>query len=240
VALTPPKMTEPFSIATGVAGIITLSSAVVAAGYKYFNSVRSASTEMKDLIREIAFMHMLVSKYATQSLSACNPYSPFISLVDQEIFDDCHDVLRRVQKHLDHSLFMDGSHEKNVFKHLLWPLKRDDIVRGRERISRLCAILNTATTIDNANSLEKLLEMQELGLKHTQQLASNSHDIEERKILDWLSMYNPRAKHSATKILQQPGTSDWLLQEQTITAWIDQGGFLWLNGSCGIGKSVLV
>lgn len=54
-------MAEPLSIASGVAGIITLSNAVVAAGYSYFNSVRSAPEDLKDLVREIALLNMLIS-----------------------------------------------------------------------------------------------------------------------------------------------------------------------------------
>lgn len=234
-------MTDPLSIASGVAGIITLSSAVVAAGYKYFSSVRSAPNDLKDLVREISLLHTIVSQFATYSLdSSQGPHKALDALVDQAVFKDCSATLKAVQKHLDNHILVQGKTTKNALETLSWPLKKDDIAKGRERIARLCALLNTANTLDNTRSLGRLQEIQTMSLKQSTELLKFSHSSEERKILDWLSILDSGPKHNATKSLQQPGTSDWLLQREAVLSWIHTGGFLWINGRSGNGKTVLV
>ena len=233
-------MAEPLSVASGVAGIITLSSAVVAAGYKYLNSVRSAPEDLKDLIREIASLNTLISQLVTLSLSAGpSPRDALVALADQNVLQDCQQTLLTVQKHVN-SCELISSRRKNAIKILSWPMKQKDIVKGRESISRLCSILTAAVTIDNASSLVEMELIQQRSLVHTETLVSISHNMEEQKILAWLSTFNPEAKHIATTALQQPGTSDWLLQKQAVITWIDSGDFLWLYGASGTGKTVLV
>lgn len=234
-------MAEPLSIASGVAGIITLSSAVVAANYTYFSSVRSASEDLKNLVREISLLNTLVLQFATQSLDKGQaPRKALDALVDQAVFDDCLATLKAVQKHLDHIQLTPGSSSKNALRALTWPLKKDEIAKGRERIERLCTLLTTANALDNTRALGRLEASQRTNLEYNKELLRIFHSTEERKMLDWLSMHDPRPKHNATRILQQPGTSDWLLQKGIVAEWIDQGGFLWINGPSGCGKTVLV
>ncbi|KAH7363690.1 hypothetical protein BKA66DRAFT_552081 [Pyrenochaeta sp. MPI-SDFR-AT-0127] len=231
-------MAEPFSIASGIAGIITLSSAVVTAGYKYFSSVRSAPNDLKDLIREIASLNTLASQLVAYSLSPdADPQLALNALIDLDVLQDCEMTILSVQKHLESC---ELSWQKNTAKKLLWPMKREDIVKGREHINRLCTVLISAVTVDNSASLLRLEKMQRSDLKHTENLARISHDIEEQKMLTWLSILQPNTKHNATTILQQPGTSDWLLEKKPIIEWIDSGDFLWLYGPSGVGKTVLV
>lgn len=234
-------MAEPLSIASGVAGIITLSSAVVAAGYKYFSSVRSAPEDLKDLIREISLLNTLISHFATQSFETGRaPRKALDALVDQAVFKDCFATLEAVQKHLDNSQLALGSTRKNAVRVLIWPLKKDDIAKGRERVERLCNLLNTANSFDNTRSLERLEKLQHTSLEHTNAVLTITHSVEERKMLDWLSTLDPRPKHAATKNLQRLGTSDWFLQRDDVADWVNHGGLLWMNGSSGTGKTVLM
>jgi hypothetical protein len=83
-------MVEPLSVASGVAGIITLNSAVVAAGYKYIDAVRSAPKEIKDLMREICFLNTIVSQLATHTLSTDSGSHPaLVALDDEHVFQEC-------------------------------------------------------------------------------------------------------------------------------------------------------
>jgi len=234
-------MAEPLSIASGVAGIITLSSAVVAAGYKYFNSVRSAPEDLKILVREIGGLNTLISQLATHALARDSSSRPTLeALLDQDILQDCERTLVAVQNHLQSFELTNTSRRKNAIKILAWPLKREDLVKGREHISRLCALLITAINVDNASAIATIEQMQRRNTDNTQALVGASHDLEVQRILGWLSTFNPSVKHTATKLLQHPGTSEWLLQKQAVEDWVDRGNFLWLHGPSGCGKTVLV
>tara|TARA_R110002003_G_scaffold534_7_gene20266 strand:- start:6011 stop:6724 length:714 start_codon:yes stop_codon:yes gene_type:complete len=237
-------MVEPLSVASGVAGIITLSSAVVAAGYKYIDAVRSAPKEIKDLMREICFLNTIVSQLATHTLSTDSGSHPaFVALDDKHIFQDCEATLLAVQRRLSGCKLSNNSHgTRNGVRIWSWPMTQKEIIQGRERISRLCSILTAAITLDNATSLTRLEHAQQMSIEKVDALLSTSHDVEEQKILAWLSTLRPKVKHTATAELQQPGTCDWLLQEELIQNWMSGAGpsFVWLQGSSGCGKTVLV
>jgi hypothetical protein len=230
-------MAEPLSIASGVAGIITLSSAVVAAGYKYLSSVRSAPEDLKKLIQEIAALNTLISQLVAHSLTLDGPHKAIDAVADQDLIQSCQQTLNSVQEYLRESNPGSGSRGKNAIKVLWWPLKRDDIVKGRDHIRRLCSTLTTALTLDNASALARIERIQKNSFENT---ASLVHNIEERKILRWLSELDPVPKQKATILMQQPGTSDWLLRKQAVLDWIVDGQFLWLYGPSGCGKTVLV
>jgi len=67
----------------------------------------------------------------------------------------------------------------------------------------------------------------------------DADEIQEQKMLDWLSSPNPAAKHTATTLLKQSGTDEWFLEEQTVPNWPSHGKLLGLYGISGTGKTML-
>lgn len=234
-------MAEPLSIASGIAGIITLSSAVVATGYKYLDSVSSAPEELKDLICEIASINSLLSQLISHSVSQnLGLQDAFDALAQQNVLRDCEETLYKVQSLLHDCELTTGKRHRKALNVLFWPLKQKEIIKNRDRLSRLCTSLHTAISIDNASALKRIEKKREGDAEVTRYIAQDSHDIQVQKVLAWLSSVNPIGKHTATAILQQPGTYDWFLREQVFLDWMNHGDFLWLHGPSGTGKTVLM
>ncbi|KAF2827073.1 hypothetical protein CC86DRAFT_416916 [Ophiobolus disseminans] len=226
-------MAEPLSIVSGIAGIVTLSGAVVAAGYRYINAVASAPKDVRDVVREVAALSALLSQLVAQSLPP-SPSSRYVfdTLVRQNVIQDCEVILRSIQKSLQACTPIDEQTRQNALKALAWPLKQKDIAKNGERINRLCAILRTALSIDNTSTLARIENQQT-------QVVLSVHDSNERQMLAWLSPISPIEKHVAATTLVQPGTCDWIFREQAFNQWMDEGKFLWVHGASGIGKTVL-
>jgi IS30 family transposase len=93
----PSTMAEPLSIASGIAGIITLSTAVLTAGYKYLNSVSTAPEEFKSLVRETASLNAVLSQLISHSLSEqIVPQIVSHTLVQQDVLQDCKQTLYNI------------------------------------------------------------------------------------------------------------------------------------------------
>lgn len=150
-------MAEPLSIASGIAGLITLSAAVLTAGYNYVNSVSSAPADFKSLIRETASLNGLLSKFVSYSPSDQKvqqiAFTPFLL---QDLLQDFEEILCNIQSLIRDCGLVGGSRRKNAINALLWPLKQKEIVKNRERLDRLCARLNTAISIESASTLRTL------------------------------------------------------------------------------------
>jgi hypothetical protein len=234
-------MADPISIGSGIAGLISLSSAVLAAGFHYVNSVSSAPEDFKNLVRETASLSGLLSQFVSHSLSEQTVQQiGSHTIIQQDIQQDCAATLRNIQSLIRDCEFAGGHRRKTAVNALLWPLKQKEIIKNRERLGRLCASLHTAISIESAATLQTLEHEQKWGNVAIRELARNAEEIQEQKMLDWLSPLDPTVKHTASMLLKQPGTDEWFLEEKTFLEWLNDGSLLWLYGASGTGKTVLM
>ena len=234
-------MADPLSIAFGITNLATLSTAVLAAGYKYLSTVSSAPEELQGLLLETAALSAVLSQLDSHSLSEklVNQISSQ-TLVQQEILRECRENLLNIQSLISDCELVGRNGRKNPVNALLWPLKKDKIIKNRERLCRLCASLHTSISIESASTLRHLKQDQEWGNAAIGELTLNAHGFREQKILEWLSTLDSTAKHTATTILKQPGTDEWFLRERSFLDWLDRGKLLWVHASSGRGKTVLM
>ena len=223
---------DPVSLATGITGLITLSTAVVTEGCKYLKSVSAAPKEFRDLVRETASLSAVLSQIVPQSLTegTADGYRG----VRVELLKDCEDTLRNVQSVVDECASV-GQTGANA---LLWPRRKTKIVKNREPLSRLCATLHAAVSLEGVVTLRMLEREQRYSSEFIKTLTQHVDETQSQKILDWLSVYDPATKHKTTSASRHPNTYEWILKEPVLLQWLDQGSLLWLRGSSGTGKTV--
>lgn len=235
------KMAEPLSIASGIAGVITLSSAIATAGYKFTSSVKSAPEELKGLVDETKYLSTLLSQLGHFQVS--HPVSSnvgFIKLLEDNILSDIQTSLHEVGRQLKLQEKLQERHSKRIIGSVLWPLKRNDIVKIRERITRLCAIIHTSITSDGFSRLASIEAAQNESLETQKEVVWHVQQSEQEKILCWLSILDHVHKQQATALLRRPSTFDWFFQERTFLDWKSNSKILWLSAPSGAGKTVLL
>ena len=234
-------MAEPLSIASGVAGLVTLVNEVLIAGYKYVKSVASAPDDIKSLVHETSVLSAVLSQFVSHSLSEQTAQqADSHALVQQDVLHACEETLHDIRSLIHDFELVGGNRRKNAVNALLWPLKQQEIIKNRERLGRLCAILRTAISIENTSTLRTLEQGQRWGNEVIGELVRNADEIQEQKMLDWLSSLDPRVKHAAATLLKQPGTHEWFLKEKSVLDWLSHGNLFWLNGGSGSGKTILM
>ena len=202
-------MADAISIASGIAGLVTLSAAVLAAGYRYVSSVSSASQDFRNLIRETASINAVLSQLVSHSLeNQGGQRLDYCNLPQQDVLEDCEETLCNVQSLIRDCELVSRRGGKNVMNTLLWPIKKRDIVKHHERLSRLCASLHMLVSVGSADTLRTLVSGQRSGNEVVEELALNASIAQEQKILEWLSSLDHTAKHTTTMLLKQPGTHE--------------------------------
>lgn len=231
-------MADPLSIASGIAGLLTLSSAVVGVGYRFIHGVASAPREFAELIREIAYLNSLVSQIVSFQFE--RPTILDNGSLEQSIVSDCEAALKDVQRLLQTLEKKQTSNSGRILGSLSWPIKEKDITRSRERINRLCTTIQSSISIESASKISSMELKIEETLKLTTDLRRRDHGTQDRKILDWLSTLNPTRKQAATTQLHRSRTYDWFFSEPVFLDWITDFNTLWLNAPPGAGKTVLL
>jgi hypothetical protein len=78
--------------------LLTLSTTVLAAGYKFINNVSSAPEDFKRLICETAYLSTVLSQLISHSLSEqSGPQIAYHTLIQQGVLQDCEKILRNIQ-----------------------------------------------------------------------------------------------------------------------------------------------
>ena len=125
-------MSEPFSVATGLAGLIALAGEVISKCYRYGCAVSGAPEEARRLVAEVTGLSgILVGVQALVKQSNLPEYQLENSL------RNCLAVLQTLSSRLQkHSLEASNSSRKRAINRLLWPLRRtvtEELITSIER-----------------------------------------------------------------------------------------------------------
>jgi hypothetical protein len=142
-------MAEAIGIASGVAGLLSLTITVIDVSHRYVSSVLGASKMVASYMRELIALKTLLFKLdeLTHSLESTNisgtPSPSFLASVD---LDGCRieleNILQRLQKRSIASRTNVG------FNKLSWPFVEQDTCRIVETLHRYRSIFHTALSAD--------------------------------------------------------------------------------------------
>ncbi|KAK6373649.1 hypothetical protein LTS17_008142 [Exophiala oligosperma] len=209
-------MTDPLSITTGVAGLLSLAGSVISQCYQYGCGVADAPEEAKRLAFEVTNLSGLL--VGVQNLAK---HHQFPTQDIQPILKECDTSLQTLSSRLrDH-----GPHPNNkasttrrTIKRLLWPLRKTDT-------ENLIALLER-----HKRSLSLALDTFS---------ASNHTNHQRQQILDWLSDYQHEAQYRQGFQLHCSKTCLWLLEDPEFIKWSQRrSSLLWMHGPAGSGKTV--
>ncbi len=115
-------MADPFSVATGLAGLIALAGEVISKCYRYGCAVSGAPDEARRLVSEVTGLSgILVGVQALVKQTNLPEYQLENSL------RNCLAVLQTLSSRLQkHSLKASSSSGKRAVNRLLWPLRKND------------------------------------------------------------------------------------------------------------------
>ncbi|EXJ88045.1 hypothetical protein A1O1_04972 [Capronia coronata CBS 617.96] len=232
-------MTDPFSAATGVAGLISLAGFVLGRCYRYGCGVADAPSEAKRLVSEVTGLSGIL--VGVQGLIK---QSDQAGKALETVCADCKASLETLALRLQkHSPGASKSTRKQTVNRLLWPLRRsetEELINALERhkaslslaLDSLSAeaLTNQRTTLDTVSDAVAAL---------SSDLRSSQAADERRNILDWLSDYEHEAQYRRGFQLYCSQTCNWLLNHPEFHKWCQmRSSLLWMHGQAGSGKTV--
>ena len=241
-------MAEVLGVASGIAGLLSLTIEVFGISYKYVNGVRDASSSARRFLKELEALHKVllsVEQSAGQTGQEeifGDTRSSFLSL---EKCDEYVDLLENIRNKLQQR--QTPSSFRNKMKALTWPFSEKETLALTESLHRLLEIYNTALAVDNryvhgfaSNSTimddlclqdywttylergEKIqcLSGRQVGPNFPKHTAHISADTRIEAVLDWLSPLNMYQKQQDTLSRPHGITSSWLLIDPVFQGWL--------------------
>jgi hypothetical protein len=239
---------DPLSIASGVAGLITLAEVVISRTYNTIIACKHASEDSRKLLREVQALvgilqslSSLESKLGTAALQSHIPAAQVLS---------CQQTLQNIRDKLEKSDPKENgiSIFQKAKRTLKWPLSASDTDKFLAEMERHKSTFDLALSVD---ALDAILASQQAGEKTDtkiddvvqalDRLCKIENTKEQRRILQLIGAEDADEAYRANLKLHQHGTGLWFLEEgKPFSTWLATPcSKLWVYGIPGAGKTIL-
>ena len=229
-------MAEVLGVASGVAGLMSLTIEVFQISYDYIDKIYNASNTIRHFLKELQDLKIVLTKVEQMTKSTD----------DREIFGDDPSCLLSIgesNEYLDllgsirHKLQKrkaDGSFRQKL-KSLTWPFSEDKTLGLIQSLHRHLEIYQTALALDN-------LSVGKLTLNEVRHSKAAQQSTQVEAVLDWLSPLTMYQRQQDTLSRRHGNTGSWLLEEPIFQQWVNSEGSdrtLWCSVDRGTGKTVM-
>ena len=220
-------MAEPLSIASGIAGLISLTIEVCKITHTFIQSVTDASSAVERFLRELENIKIVLVKIEQLTTGLDKQHVFKDGSTSQTIANENSaylDLLTQIRKRLIKRI-TDGSFKSRI-KTLTWPFSEEKTLSLIDSLHRHISTYNTALAVDN-------LVLGQQTLSKIQHVNDVKHEAQVQAILDWLSPLSMHQKQHDTLSRRHAGTGGWLLAHSAFREWVDGDGthrVLWCPG----------
>lgn len=154
-------MADPLSIASGIAGLVTLADVVFNRAYHYAKVVKSAEKEIKELVATIQLLSGLLHSLAIV-LAELEKDNTIEFNVRLHHINSCRNTLSEIQRKLDdNDLTIRDGRIEGALRKLKWPFSQPETKQFLVEIEQHIATINVAHSADSLNATLRALSRQE-------------------------------------------------------------------------------
>lgn len=238
-------MADPLSIASGVAGLVSLTIQATQLACKYVAEVSHAGDTALQCLRSLSLLRDVLER-----INECENNEVVASIVKRKTdiippdeVESCAQSVETVRQRLQ-ALFHDDGKVKRR-QALTWPFKSSE---SANLIKQLQDLRDNFASVLAADSFE-LSAKSYVMVSDTQKDVSlikkdvlSAHQEEEaRKFLSWIDPDDAEQWRVGNSTTGPVGTGNFFLVSAEFKTWsTSTGGILWAHGAPGSGKSVLM
>lgn len=140
---------DPLSISASIAGLLTITGAIVKTGFKLLNDINDADETIKNLFYEVNSLYGIltslsnVAEFLEADETATTHYQGRTHLIDA-----CFNTLRKIEISLDNVSAKRNKRVDHMKQRLKWPLKVSETKNLLAEVERHKSAISLATTVD--------------------------------------------------------------------------------------------
>ncbi|KAJ6257088.1 Ankyrin-3 [Drechslerella dactyloides] len=216
---------DPVSIASGIAGLISLSVTLIGFSYKYISGAYKASEKESQYIFELTNLKLLFLRLQEIIDTPEGRASKLLATLPiSECKRDLEQLCSKLKKRGSSRLFAIR------FNKLSWPFVEEETAQLVEMLHRYREIFQTALTAEGFAFTTTILR--EVTLLKT--------DMQFEAVLSWLCSANFEEKQRDVFRQHHPRSGRWFLDSPPFTKWLTtKSPRIWCHGDPGAGKTVM-
>ncbi|KAF2100833.1 hypothetical protein NA57DRAFT_54907 [Rhizodiscina lignyota] len=235
-------MADPLSIASGVAGLLSLGLQTTDTLVKFYTSYKGRDDNIARTTQRLETLQGAFD--ALQTTLQQRKFQPdeemLIGRIESSI-QLCGELIQELQEECRKLTGPSSNSFKEAVKfagrRAAYPFRESTLKKLEEAAGEMRNHLSLALDIlqlqDHKTAQDELTEMKSLvELMRATQMSST--------IQDWFKAPDALIEHNDASAKRHPGTGMWFVKDPIFRSWISQANsFLWLYGFAGCGKSVL-
>lgn len=236
-------MADPLSIASGIAGLVTLAELVIERTYTTIKICKNAGKDASRLLIEVQALMGVLKGLTVLEIQV--ERSVFEAKIVPARQYQCQKMLEELRDKLDHgNPCHTTSKVRKLERVLKWPMTASEVEDKVNEIERFKTEFNLAVSMETLKAVLAASSQQTSlieDVKHIKEsLCRIEMNQERRDILDFFHTYISESNHQTSRRLREPLTGQWLIDSPEMRTWIAQrNSKLWLYGIPGAGKTVL-
>lgn len=235
-------MADPLSIASGIAGLLSLGVQVTQSLVNFYNTYKDQDADLVKITRNLQNLQSIFRSLETavQDRQSQANAQELLKEVDK-ITQTCQEIIEELQFKCQK---FDASLSKSIIDRIqvskrraFYPFRKSTLNKLEEDIGDLRENLSLALNVLQVKTERQMqFDLSEIKLLietiNATQVSSN--------IRDWLKAPDASIDHDIASRKRHPRTGIWLAKNENFTKWLaKRNSFLWINGFAGCGKSVL-
>lgn len=239
---------DPLSIASGVAGLVTLAEVVISRTYNTIITCKHASEDSRKLLREVQALAGILQSLAALE-SKIGPKAIRSQITAPQVLD-CQKTLQSIRDRLEkadpkeHGI----SFVQKAKRTLKWPFSLSDTEEFLAEMERHKSSFDLALSVD---ALDAIIAFKAAEEETSNKIDQVNHALEllckiqltkeNRRLLQAVRADAADEMYRTNLELHQPGTGLWFLEKgSAFHKWLDTAGSkLWVYAIPGAGKTVL-
>jgi len=237
-------MADPLSVASGVAGLVSLTIQATQLACKYVAEVSNAGETALQCLRSLSLLRDVLERIheSEQSEAVASIITHRTDLVSPGELEKCTNHVEIVRQRLQALFHDDGKVRRR--KALIWPFQSKEsaaLIKQLEDFRDNLASVTAANSLEvSAKSYAVVSETQKDVSAIKTSMQSGLQDEEARKFFTWIVPEDTEQWRLGNSMTVPVGSGGYFLDSVEFENWMNStGGILWTHGAPGSGKSVL-
>ncbi|KAL4963354.1 uncharacterized protein BDV14DRAFT_210017 [Aspergillus stella-maris] len=235
-------MADPLSIASGVAGLLSLGIQVTQSLVNFYSAYKHQASELDQILHNLGNL-LVIFDNLDNALKARQPQiieEESLKSINNAILN-CNEVIEELQaechKFQEKSTTGFKGRIQVAKRQAAYPFRKSTLQKLEEDISEIRNNLSLALDVLQVNSHNILHE--EVG--EIKSLLNRINAIHvSSKIRDWLAAPDATSNHNSAREKHHTDTGLWFVNGSFFKNWlVKRNSFFWVHGFAGCGKSVL-
>ncbi|KAL3431916.1 hypothetical protein BDV09DRAFT_198273 [Aspergillus tetrazonus] len=235
-------MADPLSIASGLAGLISLGISVTKNLIDFYSAYKNQASDLIHITRNLESL-LVIFDTLDNTLKVRQPQineKELLESIDNAI-TECKEIIEELQ--VEYLKFREKSTTgfrgriQVAGRQAAYPFRKSTLQKLEEDISEIRNNLSLALNVLQVNS-NNILREEAVEIKSLLKRLDANHI--SARIHAWLAAPDATINHNTAREKHHAGTGSWFVNGPSFRNWlVERNSFLWVNGFAGCGKSVL-